>query len=126
MTGNETCLFEDQEVEVCGVMIRPMIITEDSPDKIIHGHSHFFDHAMIIIKGECDIIGKYPDGSSAFNVHCVQGEIYPIEKNIEHEITPTVLPYMHHCVFPSRLPSGKIAGHNTGWTPSSAGTGNGQ
>lgn len=122
--GNETCLFEDQEFEMCGIMFRPMIVTEDSPIKVIDGHTHFFDHVMVIIKGECDIVGKYPDGEIAFQTHCVQGEAYPVDKGIEHEITPTVLPYMHHCIFPSRLSSGKVAGQNTGWKPSSAATGN--
>lgn len=117
MNNEPSCRIQHHEFETCGIVFRPMTL-HTAGDKI-DGHTHYYDHPMIVIEGEADVVGRYPDGSLAIEDHVKAGEVFAIPKNIRHEITATVVPYRHFCAFPSRLPSGKIAGENTHWPGSS-------
>jgi quercetin dioxygenase-like cupin family protein len=117
MDGHESCLDAEHEIELCGIWLRPRVL--NSVGEKINGHRHYFDHVTIVIAGEADVIGRYPDGSVAFRETLKQGDYYPIQKDIEHEFTATVAPYRHFCVFPSRTPNNKITGETTRWSKAS-------
>lgn len=110
----ESCLDDEKsEFETCGIFVRPMIL--ENVGDLIDGHTHNFDHLMLCLKGSAHIVAKYTDGSLAFEDDITEGGYVAVQKNIEHEITATSVPYKQFCVYPSRFPNGKVAGENTGW-----------
>lgn len=112
MDGHPSCQNMDEQ-EISGVWLRPMRLAK-AGDKI-DGHTHNYGHAMIVTSGSYNIKGKFPDGSDAFEVNLKQHEFYDIDKDIQHEITALEDNSSHYCIFPSRFPTGIIAGKNTRW-----------
>lgn len=112
--GKPDCKDDEKtEFETCGIFVRPMVL-EEVGNKI-DGHTHNFDHLMICLEGSAHVVAKYEDGTLAFEDDFSKGGYLAVQKNLEHEITATSVPYKHFCIFPSRFPNGKVAGENTGW-----------
>ena len=120
--GEASCLtesFGERESEI-GIVRRLFVVTELGAH--IQGHTHPYDHDMVVYQGECDVELWTGAGENLRTVHLKAFDTFTVHRDIFHKITPTVVPYAHSCDFLSRHEDGAVAGAATGWRGASDAT----
>lgn len=115
MSINTSCLTDlfGEHESLSGITFRDFEITVLG--KIIQGHTHTFGHDMFVILGEATVELWTREDTKIDSVYLKAGDRFYVDKDIFHKIIPTVVPYKHSCIFPSRYPDGTISGERTGW-----------
>jgi hypothetical protein len=98
---------------ICGnIFVRPNCLTNVG-DRL-PGHTHNFDHVMLVLKGSFLITVKYPDGTARGRTFKAPSWAL-IRAEMEHEVEALEKDSIFWCVYSHRDPQGRVTQEVTGW-----------